>query len=126
MRAAGRFRLMEKQVRLARLLAGPDADEARLLRARAALGAIRASMEATGGLCLEVGDPYGAQQSVQLHIETIVASALGALEGCCMHSGPATKAPDQPAGQRCGPPTGPGALVEQPRPVTSVKLSAQS
>lgn len=82
---AGRFRLMEKQVRLARLIAGPGADDAKLLRARAALGAIKAAMEATGGLCIEAGDPFTAQRNVQQHIDTIVAAALGALQGCCAH-----------------------------------------
>jgi AcrR family transcriptional regulator len=78
---AGRFRLMEKQVRLARLLAGPDADEARLLRARAALGAIRAAMDATAMLCIDVGDPFMAQRNVERNLDTIVAAALGALQG---------------------------------------------
>jgi TetR/AcrR family transcriptional regulator, regulator of cefoperazone and chloramphenicol sensitivity len=78
---AGRFRLMEKQVRLARLLAGPDADEARLLRARAALGSIRAAMEATAMLCIDVGDPYMAQRNVERNLDTIVAAAVGALQG---------------------------------------------
>ena len=86
---AGRFRLMEKQVRLARLIAGPGADDAKLLRARAALGAVRASMEATGGLCIEAGDPCLAQKVVQQHIDTIIAAALGALQGHCPHLGPA-------------------------------------
>ena len=78
---AGRFRFMEKQARFAQLLAGPDADEARVLRARAALGAIRAAMEATAGVCLRAGDPFLAQQNVQRHLETIVAAAVGALQG---------------------------------------------
>jgi AcrR family transcriptional regulator len=78
---AGRFRLMEKQVRLARLIAGPNADEARLLRARAALGAIRAAMEATAMLCVDVGDPFLAQRNVERNIDAIVAAAVGALQG---------------------------------------------
>ncbi len=82
---AGRFRLMEKQVRLARLLAGPDADEGQLLRARAALGAVKASMEATAGLCMRSGDPFTAQQTVRRHIDTIVSAAVGALQGCSGH-----------------------------------------
>jgi hypothetical protein len=85
---AGRFRLMEKQVRLARLIAGPDADEARLLRARAAIGAVKASMEATAGLCMETGDPLAAQKAVRRHLDTIVAAAVGALEGCPSHNNP--------------------------------------
>jgi len=83
---AGRFRLMEKQVRLARLIAGPDADEAQLLRARAALGAVKAAMEATAGLCMQVGDPFAAQEAVKRHIDTIVAAAVGALQGCPTHN----------------------------------------
>jgi AcrR family transcriptional regulator len=83
---AGRFRLMEKQVRLARLIAGPGADEARLLRARAAIGAVKASMEATAGLCMETGDPLAAQKAVRRNLDTIVAAAVGALEGCPSHN----------------------------------------
>ena len=94
---AGRFRLMEKQVRLARLLAGPDADEGQLLRARAALGAVKASMEATAGLCMRSGDPFTAQQTVRRHIDTIVSAAVGALQGgnCAGHP----QDDDSPCGQ---------------------------
>jgi TetR/AcrR family transcriptional regulator, regulator of cefoperazone and chloramphenicol sensitivity len=78
---AGRFRLKDKQVRLVRLIAGPQADEARMLRARAALGAVRAAMEAlVPGFDTEEGR-RAAQANVERHLDTVVAAAIGALEG---------------------------------------------
>lgn len=78
---AGRFRLLEKQTRLVMLIAGPDADEVRLIRARAALGAIRAAMETLVPICGEANDPLAIQRNVERHRETIVAAAVGALQG---------------------------------------------
>ena len=78
---ARRFQLMEKQARLARLIAGPDADETRLLRARAAIASIKGAMEAITGGCLRDGDPCTAQKHVERHLDTIVAAAMGALQG---------------------------------------------
>jgi AcrR family transcriptional regulator len=78
---AGRFRLMEKQARLIKLIAGPDADEDRLLRARAALGAIRAAMEGLAPICHAMDDPRTVQRNVERHLDTIVAAAVGALQG---------------------------------------------
>lgn len=78
---AGRFRLMAKQARLVTLIAGPDADEVRLLRATAALGAIRSAMEMLAPICRAVDDPLTVQRNVERHIDTIVAAAIGALQG---------------------------------------------
>lgn len=76
---AGRFRLLEKQSRLVAVIAGPGADEARLLRARAALGAIKATMETLAPGC--AADPRAVQQNFERHLDTIVAAAVGALQG---------------------------------------------
>jgi AcrR family transcriptional regulator len=78
---AGRFRLMSKQTRLVTLIAGPDADEVRRLRAAAALGAIRSAMETLAPICRMVDDPLTVQRNVERHIDTIVAAAVGALQG---------------------------------------------
>ena len=77
---AGRFRLLEKQARLVRVIAGPDADEVRLLRASAALGAIRGAMDILAPAC-RVDDPVAVQRNVERHLDTIVAAAIGALQG---------------------------------------------
>jgi AcrR family transcriptional regulator len=76
---AGQFRLPHLQTRLLTVIAGPDADEARLLRARAAIGAIKATMETLAPGC--AGDPLTIQRNVDRHLDTIVAAALGALQG---------------------------------------------
>jgi len=78
---AGRFRLLEKQIRLVMLIAGPDADETRLLRAHAALGSIRAALEALRPTCPSDNDPLAVQRSIERHLDTIVAAAVGALQG---------------------------------------------
>jgi AcrR family transcriptional regulator len=81
----GQLRMAEKQRRLAVLFAGPDADEAGLIRAYAALGAIRSAIEATAGLAAtadEAGRHSGRLAPVvETHIDTIVAAAIGALRG---------------------------------------------
>jgi AcrR family transcriptional regulator len=77
---AGRFRLLEKQGRLIRLIAGPDADEARLLRARAALGAIRGALEGMVPSC-PTDNPQAVQRTIERNLDTIVAAAVGALQG---------------------------------------------
>jgi|tagenome__1003787_1003787.scaffolds.fasta_scaffold20899953_2 AcrR family transcriptional regulator len=77
---AGRFRFHEKQARLVALIAGPDADEVRTLRAVAALGAVRAAMEHLAPRGCGAEDPLDAQRNVQRHLDTIVAAAVGALQ----------------------------------------------
>jgi len=78
---AGRFRLKDKQSRLVDLIAGPGADEARVLRARAALGAVRASMEALVPGCDTEAERLAVHDYVERHLDTVVAAAIGALEG---------------------------------------------
>jgi AcrR family transcriptional regulator len=77
----GRFRLKDKQVRLVRLIAGPDADETRTLRARAALGAVRAAMEALVPRCDTEQERLAVRDNVERNLDTVVAAAIGALEG---------------------------------------------
>jgi len=78
---AGRFRLLEKHARLVALIAGPEADETRRLRAEAALGAVRAAMETLAPPCPSAEDPLAVQRNVERHLDTIVAAAVGALQG---------------------------------------------
>ena len=82
---AGRFRLLEKQARLVALIAGPGADETRRLRAAAALGAIKSAMENLAPICPTVESTHTVQrtvqQNVERHLDTIVAAAVGALQG---------------------------------------------
>lgn len=82
---AGRFSFREKQARLVRLIAGPEPDEAALLRARAALGAVRAALEALSPTCAaEAGDQDRENRikgNVEQHLDTVVAAAVGALRG---------------------------------------------
>jgi AcrR family transcriptional regulator len=77
----GRWRLTEKQTRLVRLIAGPDPDETRVLRAHAAFGAIRAAMESLTPTCQEVHDPLAMRLTIEKHADSIVAAAVGALQG---------------------------------------------
>jgi len=77
----GRWRLTEKQTRLVMLIAGPDPDAARVLRAHAAFGAIRAAMESLTPTCQELHDPLAMRRTIEKHADTIVAAAVGALQG---------------------------------------------
>jgi AcrR family transcriptional regulator len=77
----GRWRLTEKQTRLVRLIAGPNPDEIRVLRAHAAFGAIRAAMESLTPTCQEVYDPLAMRLTIEKHADSIVAAAVGALQG---------------------------------------------
>lgn len=78
---AGRFRLQDKQVRLVRLIAGPDADEPRLLRARAALGAVRSGLEALTPPCETAAERREVRLDLDRQLETVIAAAVGALDG---------------------------------------------
>jgi len=77
----GRWRLTEKQTRLVMLIAGPGADDVRVLRAHAAFGAIRAAMESLTPVCQVTKDPLAIQRALEKHADAIVAAAVGALQG---------------------------------------------
>lgn len=79
------FQFAQKHRRLVLLFAGDQPDEDRLIRAYATLGAIKSAIEATSkvaALCpSSADDPCGVYHSCEKHIDTIVAAAIGALQG---------------------------------------------
>jgi len=81
----GLFHFAEKHRRLVRVFAGRDADEVGLIRAYAALGAIRAAIEATASMvandCEGASDPCHIRRSIDRQVDTIVRAGVGALQG---------------------------------------------
>jgi AcrR family transcriptional regulator len=82
---AGLFRLAEKHRRLARLFAGKNADDQSLIRAYAALGAIRSAIEATAAMAMNDGETLRDTCHINWvtddQVDTIVQAASGALRG---------------------------------------------
>jgi AcrR family transcriptional regulator len=80
-----RFRFIDKFHRIAVLLAGENADSDRLIRAYAALGAIKAGIEAA--ILVEMDPdrpacaPYSVKGSIENHLGTITTAGIAALRG---------------------------------------------